>query len=102
MPLFESEIDSVIAYFDSADRWTGRNIAAIRSQADFDSLEARYLRAYPYMEAFSAILEQYAVQISSAQMERLQATAISMGAKVDSAAKRAGIDPATVNPLHEP
>ena len=38
-------------------------------------------------------LEQYADQISDSQMERLQATAISLGETVDRAAKAAGIDP---------
>ncbi|MDE6100275.1 MAG: hypothetical protein K2L46_05805 [Paramuribaculum sp.] len=100
MPLYPDEIDTILAYYEAADKWTGEHVGAVHSPADLDSLEARYLRQFPYLEIYSMILENYADIIMPEQLDRLQATAESLGAKVDRAAKAAGIDPSEINPLH--
>ncbi len=100
MLLFPDEIDTILAYYESADKWTGENVGSVHSPADLDSLEARYLRQFPYLEIYSMILENYADVITPEQLDRLQATAESLGEKVDKAARAAGIDPSEVNPLH--
>lgn len=101
MPITAVDIDTIVAYFEKADRWTAENLAGVKTKADFDSMEVKYTAQFPMMDIFSAILEDYASQISPEQMKRLQATAVSMGESVDKAAVRAGIEPESVNPLHD-
>lgn len=102
MAIFPDEIDSIIAYFEKADQWTAIHLANISDSRQFDSIETAYMTAFPHIETYSLILEQYASIVSPEQMDRLEATALSMGRKVDSAAMAAGIDPATVNPFNSP
>lgn len=90
-PLSGAEIDSVIEYLSLADTWLRRQLMKVKSEADFDSIEARYQDVYPYLESYSAILEQYAASITPEQMERVKAVAISMGNTIDSAATAIGI-----------
>jgi len=96
MPLYSEDIDTIVAYFAKADRWTGENLVNIHTPQQFDSIEALYIKTFPYIEMYSSILEQYADFISEEQMNRLQATAISLGEKVDRAAKAAGMDPESI------
>lgn len=57
------------------------------------------MKQFPFIEVYSSILESCAPDISEQQMEILQATAISMGNRLDSAARVAGIDPSEVTPI---
>ncbi|MCM1347897.1 MAG: hypothetical protein NC338_00675 [Firmicutes bacterium] len=98
MPIYGDDIDSIVAYFKKADEWTAKNIVSVRTVADFDSLDARYVREFPYMEVYSMILENNASEITDQQMQQLQATAVSMGAKLDSASRALGLDPAETVP----
>ena len=93
MPLYPEEIDTIVAYFAEPDRWTTEKLKDVKTPEQFDSVENLYIKQFPYIEMYSMVLEQYADQISDSQMERLQATAISLGETVDRAAKAAGIDP---------
>lgn len=90
--MYPGEIDTIVAYFAEADRWTGEQLTGVRTREQFDTVESRYLQRFPYIDIFSMVLEQYASQISEEQMDKLQAIALSLGDKVDRAAKAAGID----------
>ena len=90
-PLSGGEIDSIINYLSQADSWIRLQFRSVKTEADFDSVEARYQRNFPYLEAYSAILEQYAGSISEAQLKRVKDVALSMGNSVDSIAAAIGI-----------
>lgn len=99
MPLYSNDIDTLIAYFQEAEAWIGRNIKGVRTRADFDRLDSAYMKRFPFIEVYSSILESYAPDISEQQMELLQAAAISMGNRLDSASRVAGMDPSDVTPI---
>lgn len=93
LPLDDEDIDSIIDYFHQADVWTKAQARNISTPEAFDSLDALYTRKFPYNDVFSAVLETYAEDLTEERMERLHATALSLGATIDSLARAAGLDP---------
>lgn len=87
-----ADIDTIVGYFAKADDWTKIQLSRVKSEAEFDNVEVRYQKAFPYLESYSAILEQYASAISETQLEELQRVALSMAQTVDSVAAAIGIN----------
>ena len=92
IPLTEAEIDTVLTYFDEADRWTARNCSGISTPEDFNRLDSLYLATFTYLEDFSMVLEANAAVLTDSQFEHLQATARQLGQRVDSLAAAAGAE----------
>lgn len=99
MPIDTSDIDTIIAYFKEADAWTGLHIASVHGKDDFDRMDSMYIELFPFMDIFSLILEDNAHIITDRQMKELELTAMSMGSKIDSAARAAHIDPNEFTPF---
>lgn len=92
-PMLDSDIDTIIDYLARADAWTRLRLKNVETEQQFDELDAAYRSAFPYIEDFSEILEQYAPAISESQMKRMQQIALSMGNAVDSVATALGMTP---------
>lgn len=100
LPVTRADIDSIISYFNQADVWTGKHIGEVKTETDFNRLDSLLTVTFPALDQLSFVIEQNASLLNEADMERLQQIAVSIGEKVDSAARVAGIDPSSVNPSH--
>lgn len=100
-PITRADLDSIISYFNKANVWTGKHISEVKSEADFNRLDSLLTVTFPALDRLSLVIEQNASMLNEADMERLQQIAVSIGEKVDSAARVAGIDPTSVNPSYE-
>lgn len=83
-----------------ADIWTGKHIGEVKTEADFNRLDSLLTVTFPALDRLSLVIEQNASLLNEDDMARLQEIAVSIGEKVDSAARIAGIDPSSVNPSH--
>lgn len=99
-PITRADIDSIINYFNMADIWTGKHIGEVKTEADFNRLDSLLTVTFPALDRLSLVIEQNASLLNEDDMARLQEIAVSIGEKVDSAARIAGIDPSSVNPSH--
>lgn len=88
MPMRSADIDSIIAYFQLADQWTGEHLANVTTPEEFDKIDSLYKQQFPYMDIFSMILENQAQLITDSQMELMHQTAVSLGKKIEEAATR--------------
>lgn len=97
-PVTRADLDSIISYFRRADAWTGKHIGEVKTEADFNRLDSLLTVTFPALDRLSLVIEQNASLLNESDMEQLQQIALSIGEKVDSAARVAGIDPSSVIP----